>query len=87
MKKLAEVLRSLTTAHSWEGTVEDLAIALSRSGAGTMSAAHLGIWLRRHEPTLWWDFALNMQFTRTGRSRLVHLSRRKPHNRVKAIRE
>jgi hypothetical protein len=34
------------------------------------------MWLRRHEPTLWWTYGVSIRFSRTGRKRVVHLSRR-----------
>ena len=70
-------IRALLDGHEWAGTVTDLAASLGQlSGSATPSAAHLAIWLRRHEPTLWWDYGVRVLFSRTGQQRLVHISRR-----------
>src|ERR1019366_8042139 len=69
------LLRALLDGHEWAGNVTDLAASLGQlSGAAAPSAAHLAIWLRRHEPTLWWDHGVRVSFSRTGQCRTVHLS-------------
>jgi hypothetical protein len=74
IQEIAEDLRGLVGGQDWSGTVTELTAALG----GRYSPAHLAVWLRRHEPALWWDFAIQVRFTRTRRRRLVHLSRRDP---------
>ena len=71
IQEIAEDLRGLVGGQDWSGTVTELTAALG----GKSAPAHLAVWLRRHEPVLWWDFAICVQFTRTRRQRLVHLSR------------
>lgn len=71
------LIRALLDGHEWAGTVTDLAASLGQfSGATAPSAAHLAIWLRRHEPTLWWEHGVRVHFSRTGKCRRVHLSLR-----------
>jgi hypothetical protein len=71
----ASQLRTLIQRErTWQGTVTALAATLDDSDAtASKSAPHLAIWLRQHEPTLWWDYGIQVRFTRTGRQRLVHL--------------
>jgi hypothetical protein len=73
---VAEHIRSLVEHQDWEGTMTELAAALGADSADPLPATHLAIWLRRKEPVLWWDYGVNVRFTRNGRRRLVHLSRR-----------
>jgi hypothetical protein len=75
MRDIAKQIRSLIDGEPWAGTVTQLAASLGEfSGSPAPSAAHLAIWLRRHEPTLWWDHGVQVRFSRTGKCRLVHLS-------------
>src|ERR1017187_659683 len=77
MHILTQQIRSLLDGHEWAGTVTDLAASLGQlSGAAAPSAAHLAICLRRHEPTLWWEYGVRVRFSRTGQCRTVHLSLR-----------
>ena len=77
MKAIAEQLRSLINEHEWTGTITELVTMLNlpRSDAPS-SEEHLAIWLRRHEPALWWHHGIFVRFSRTGKRRLVHLARR-----------
>jgi hypothetical protein len=62
---------------TWRGTITALAETLDDSDkTASKTAPHLSIWLRQHEPTLWWDYGIQVRFTRTGRQRLVHLQLR-----------
>src|SRR4051812_15720021 len=71
------LVRTLLDGHEWEGTVTDLGASLGQlAGSAAFSAAHLAIWLRRHEPTLWWEHGVRIRFSRTGKCRTVHLSLR-----------
>ena len=77
MGDVAQQIRALLDGNEWAGTVTDLAASLGQlSGAAAPSAAQLAIWLRRHEPTLWWDHGIRVRFSRTGQCRTVHLSLR-----------
>ena len=61
----------------WIGTPQELYSLLARAGGLELpSPAHLGRWLRRCEPILWWDYRLRVEFSRTGVKRKVRLSRR-----------
>jgi hypothetical protein len=72
-----QLIRALLDGHEWAGTVTDLAASLGQfSGTTAPSTARLAIWLRRHEPTLWWDHGVRVRFSRTGKCRRVHLSLR-----------
>src|SRR5436190_17770610 len=74
---LADELRQIVALHEWTGKVTDLVMAPNQAGTATApSAAHLAIWLRRKEPTLWWDYGVRVRFSRTGKQRRVHLSRK-----------
>lgn len=66
----AEKLKTLVRNENWQGTMSDLALALDRTPE---SAPHFAIWLRRHEPILWWTYGICVRFSRTGKRRLVHL--------------
>ena len=74
---------------NWEGTVSNLAATLDDSNeAASKRAPHLAIWLRRHEPMLFWHYGVHVRFSRTGRRRLVHLACREvaaPDGLVTAI--
>lgn len=74
IRAVGEHLRLLVAECSWSGTVTELAAALN--APRIFAPPHLAVWLRRHEPTLWWTFGVYVRFSRTGRKRLVHLSRR-----------
>jgi hypothetical protein len=76
MHVAARILRELVNEQNWAGTTSQLAAALKRAESGSIAAPRLAIWLRQHEPRLWWDYGVCVRFTRTGRQRLVHLSRR-----------
>lgn len=77
MGGIARQIRSLIEGEAWDGTVTDLAIALNQAMPETViSPPHLAIWLRRHEPTLWWEHGVRVHFSRTGKCRRVHLSLR-----------
>jgi hypothetical protein len=77
MHTATKTLRELVNEQNWAGTTSQLAAALKRADSATSIAApRLAIWLRQHEPTLWWDFGVRVRFSRTGLRRLVHLSRR-----------
>jgi hypothetical protein len=77
MIDFAQDIRSLIDGEPWAGTVTQLAASLAQlSETAVPSAAHLAIWLRRHEPTLWWDHGVRICFSRTGEQRRVHISRR-----------
>ena len=77
MHAAAKSLHELVSEQNWAGTTSQLAAALKRVDSATSIAApRLAIWLRQHEPTLWWDFGVRVRFSRTGLRRLVHLSRR-----------
>ena len=83
MQVIAQQIRRLLDGHEWAGTITGLSASLGQfSGATAPSATHLAIWLRRHEPTLWWDYGIRVGFSRTGKRRTVHLSLRdsKPDN-------
>ena len=85
MNNLKEQIRGLLDGDNWSGTITDLAASLGQLGDSTpQSPAHLAIWLRRHEPTLWWDHGVRVRFSRTGKNRTVHLSLRdsKPISRL-----
>jgi hypothetical protein len=72
-----QLIRALLDGHEWAGTVTDLAASLGQfSGTTAPSATRLAIWLRRLEPTLWWDHRVRVRFSRTGKCRRVHLSLR-----------
>lgn len=75
MERPAQQLRALIDGGTWSGTVTDLAASLGQlANSPAPSAAHLAIWLRRHEPTLWWFYGVRVRFSRTGSCRTVHLS-------------
>jgi hypothetical protein len=77
MNHFASDIQLLIDSERWAGTVTQLAASLGQlAGTPAPSAAHLAIWLRRHEPTLWWDHGVRVRFSRTGQQRLVHISRR-----------
>jgi hypothetical protein len=77
MHAAALILRGLVNEREWVGTVGELVVALKCAhSADSISPARFAIWLRRHEPTLWWDYGLRVGFSRTGQQRIVHLSRR-----------
>src|SRR6266481_8531247 len=77
MHAAAKTLRELVNEQNWAGTTSQLAAALKRADSATSIAApRLAIWLRQHEPTLWWKYGVCVRFSRTGLQRLVHLSRR-----------
>ncbi len=77
MHTAARILRELVNEQNWAGTTSQLAAALKRADSATSIAApRLAIWLRQHEPTLWWKYGVCVRFSRTGLQRLVHLSRR-----------
>jgi hypothetical protein len=77
MRLTADRIQSLVADQSWEGTITALARALVSPVDGwSPPAAHLAIWIRRHEPSLWWDHGISVRFSRNGRRRLVHLARR-----------
>ena len=62
-----------------EGEYTELAGSLQAMGISSLSTPErLGIWLRQHEPTLWWDYDVALAFQRTGRQRLIRLSLREP---------
>ena len=62
---------------NWRGTVSQLVAKLEPSDERVKNCApSLAVWLRRHEPTLWWDYGVSIRFSRTGQRRLVHLSAR-----------
>jgi hypothetical protein len=74
---IATKLQSLVRLQgNWNGTVTALAAALELDQIAPKGAPHLAMWLRRHEPTLWWTYGVSIRFSRTGRKRVVHLSRR-----------
>ena len=61
-----QLIRALLDGHEWAGTVTDLAALLAQpSGSTAPSAAHLAIWLRRHEPP---GSCANAPFRRTSPS-------------------
>jgi hypothetical protein len=60
----------------WHGTMSELAALLHSANDTLPVPARLAIWLRRHEPTLWWDHGVRIRFSRTGQQRRVHISRR-----------
>ena len=60
----------------WHGTMSELAALLHSANDTLPVPARLAIWLRRHEPTLWWDHGVRVRFSRTGKRRTVHLSLR-----------
>ena len=77
MHAAAKILRELVNEQNWAGTTSQLTAALRRADSKTSIAApRLAIWLRRHEPILWWNYGVCVRFSRTGPQRLVHLSRR-----------
>src|SRR5258705_272003 len=77
----AKILRELVNEQNWAGTTSQLAAALKRADSATSIAApRLAIWLRQHEPILWWKYGVCVRFTRTGRQRLVPLSPAHPHS-------
>ena len=77
-QRFAEQLRTLAVESEWTGTTGELHAALIDSGLSEdlPTPPHLGRWLRRSEPTLWWDYGIRVKFSRTGVKRQVHLSRR-----------
>src|SRR4051794_38828418 len=69
------LIQSFLDGHEWSGTVTKLARALGQLGNfPAPCAAHLAIWLRRHEPTLWWSYGVRVRFSRTSEDRTVHFS-------------
>ena len=77
MLQYAQRIQELVATQEWSGPASDLAAELSLAPeVQSPSAPRLAIWLRRNEPTLWWDYGIRVRFSRTGRQRLVHLSRR-----------
>lgn len=76
-RRQAEQLRQVVAQSDWTGTPAELhTILIETVETEIPSPAHLGRWLRRNEPTLWWDFGVRVRFSRTDRARYVHLSRR-----------
>ena len=74
---LAQQLRQIVDKREWSGTITELAGMFSQSTFGdARTPARLGSWLRRNEPTLWWDYGVLVRFSRTGEERSVRLSRR-----------
>jgi hypothetical protein len=79
VRDIAQNFRSLIDREPWVGTAAQLVASLGQiDGSIRPVASHLAIWLRRHEPTLWWDHGMRIRFSRTGHRRLVHISRRDP---------
>ena len=77
MQTAAQLQSLVQREGNWQGTVTALAATLDGSNeTASKRAPHLSIWLRQHEPTLWWDYGIHIRFTRTGRQRLVHLESR-----------
>jgi hypothetical protein len=76
VRRMADELR-LISLQDWIGTTVALLNILTESGLTHLpSAVHLGRWLRGNEPTLWWDYGVRIEFSRSGEKRQVHLSRR-----------
>ena len=62
----------------WKGTATQLLRALKAEGAEvTFAPARFSIWLRRHEPVLWWNYGVAVEFGRTAKRRVIRLSLRK----------
>src|SRR5690349_18236401 len=79
VKPQVEEIKALLDVSEWTGTVTELATALKQAATRVqLSGPHLAVWLRRHEPSLWWDHGISVRFSRNGRRRLVHLARREP---------
>jgi hypothetical protein len=75
--QISMALRVLLEDQHWTGTVTELTTALAKSMNGPgPPPAHLAIWLRRHEPSLWWEHGISVRFSRNGKRRVVHLARR-----------
>ena len=76
-RRHAERLSFVVAEREWSGTAWELHQVLTHAaGPDLPSPVHLGRWLRRNEPTLWWDYGVRVKFSRTGLKRQVHLSRR-----------
>ena len=83
MTQTATQLRTLVHREgNWEGTITALAARLNDNQPASKRAPHLAIWLRRHEPMLFWHYGVCIHFSRTGEQRRVHISRR---NRLLAL--
>jgi hypothetical protein len=79
VRDITQDVRSLIDREPWVGTAAQLVASLGQiDGSIGPTAAHIAIWLRRHEPTLWWDHGIRVRFSRTGQQRLVHISLRDP---------
>src|SRR2546425_12120195 len=66
-----------TREKPWKGTITRLVRTLKSHGVAVDFAPNrLAIWLRQHEPTLWWDYGISVHFRRTGRRRFIELSTR-----------
>jgi hypothetical protein len=78
-RTVSQQLRLMVEQRDWCGTIADLAALLADSGIAALPAPHLGRWLRRNEPTLWWDYGVTVTFSRSGYERLLQLSRRGAH--------
>jgi hypothetical protein len=72
---VAEILRALANEKTWRGTISQLSAAMEEHEATCpLSPARLAMWLRQHEPILWWNHSISIQFKRTGRRRTIQLS-------------
>jgi hypothetical protein len=79
-KEIAVRLQQLIARSKWTGTTFELHRWLTYDGAEDVPPpAHLGRWLHRNEPTLWWDYGVTVNFSRSGYERLLQLSRRGEH--------
>jgi hypothetical protein len=77
LRIIADRIRLLIGEQEWAGTITELAAILNLSGPeAPASLERLGIYLRRHEPSLWWTHGISVRFSRTRKGRLVHLSLR-----------
>src|SRR5258707_208369 len=72
----AALLRGFVGDRRWSGTCSQLVAGLQVNSATPCCVPRLAIWLRRNETNLWWDHALSVHFSRTGRRRLLHLAPR-----------
>ena len=77
LRTIAGRIRLQISKQEWTGTITELAAILNLAGPeAPASLERLGIYLRRHEPSLWWTHGIWVRFSRTRKGRLVHLSLR-----------
>jgi hypothetical protein len=72
---IGEQLRSIVDQQEWTGTLSELVLRLQQPPSEMRFPVRLGRWLRRNEPTLWWDYGVGIHFSRTKDRRRIRLVR------------